>query len=94
MQLREENNQLRERLSARENMQWDPPYYWRVNNGEQEGPYCQHCLDTEDKTIRLQTSGNGYWECYACKNGYKDKTYKDSGPIFTRSQSDIDWSAY
>jgi hypothetical protein len=69
---------LQEQLAVRDRLQWEPPYYWLVNKTSKEGPFCQHCFDTDRKLIRLQGNGSGYWDCTACKNDYKDKNYKES----------------
>jgi len=33
---------LKEKLKTKGRLKWDPPYYWLVDNGNKEGPYCQH----------------------------------------------------
>ncbi len=62
---------------TRENLKYEEPYYWLINNEEKEGPYCQHCFDKDKKLIRLQGYGNGYWDCKVCDNNYTDSSYKE-----------------
>jgi len=69
---------LKEQLAVRDRLQWEEPYYWLINDSSKEGPFCQHCFDANGKLIRLQGYSNGYWNCTACKNDYKDKS--DKGP--------------
>ena len=82
---------LKKQLNVNNNVTWDPPYYWVQNGGTKEGPYCQNCYDSENKLIRLQGNGEGYWDCKKCGNGYKDKNYKSFvGVVRTRSS----WDGY
>ena len=85
--------ELEDRLTIRDKLEWEQPYYWLLKGNQKEGPYCQHCYDSKAKLIRLQGNGEGYWECMACKNSYTDSTYK-SGIAVARTRSGIDWSAY
>ncbi|WP_089724428.1 hypothetical protein [Candidatus Thiosymbion oneisti] len=61
-------------------LEYEKPYYWLVDGKQKDGPYCQHCRDNDKKMIRLQGNGEGYWNCTACKNGYKDGSYKPHSP--------------
>lgn len=84
--------QLKTALETKENIKYEKPYYWLGSGAERDGPYCQHCFDKDGKLIRLQSNGNGYWDCKVCKNGYADNSYVDSGPMVVSSGSD--WSDY
>lgn len=66
---------LKEKLKLKEQLQWESPYYWRIDGSQKDGPYCQHCYDKNQELIRLQGNGEGYWQCKACKNGYEDSTH-------------------
>ena len=66
---------LKEQLAIREKLQWEHPYYWVIEAGKKEGPYCQQCYDNDHKLIRLNGDGRGFWECKTCKNTYLDRTY-------------------
>jgi hypothetical protein len=72
--------QLKEQLSVKQELQFEPPYYWLSNGATKEGPFCQVCYDKNQELIRLQGGGKayrlGYWECKACKNSYKDDSYE------------------
>jgi hypothetical protein len=71
-----EIRELQEKLKIKAQLQWESPYYWRVDGTEKDGPFCQHCYDKNRELIRLQGNGEGYWECKACKNGVTDSTHK------------------
>jgi ribosomal protein L37AE/L43A len=68
---------LEEQIAVKQRLQWEPPYYWRVNHSSKEGPFCQHCFDADSKQVRLQGNGSGFWRCTVCENTYTDKDYKD-----------------
>lgn len=40
--------------------------YWRVAEGEPDGPYCGNCFDSDSKAVHLQPRANGYWACPSC----------------------------
>lgn len=75
---------LEEELAVKEKLKWDAPYYWLINDSEQEGPFCQLCFDTDHKLVRLQMHNLGLWKCGACKGVYTDGDYKKPEP---KSQS-------
>jgi hypothetical protein len=67
---------LEAKLVLKAEVQWEKPFYWRLQQGgSKDGPYCQRCYDVEAKLHRLQGSGEGYWECKACKSEYTDDSY-------------------
>jgi hypothetical protein len=76
---------LEGQLAVRGRLQWESPYYWLETASSKEGPYCQRCFDTEEKLIRLQGNGSGWWQCCACKNAYTDKDYREPEIIASRS---------
>ena len=61
---------LEQTLHTRKNVLWESPWYWCVDGGKKDGPFCQQCYDKELKLIRLQDHRNGYWGCLSCKNSY------------------------
>jgi hypothetical protein len=77
--------EMKEQLSLKSKVTWERPYYWIVEEGKKDGPFCQHCYDSTQKTIRLQGHGDGYWECKTCRNSYRDKPANQS--ISYRSDS-------
>lgn len=83
---------LQEEKKTRSNLTYEAPYYWSINRDSKEGPFCQQCFDKNEKLIRLQGYGNGYWDCKVCGNNYKDSSFRSSGPISVSSRSD--WSDY
>ena len=50
--------------------------YWLIDGTDKDGPFCQHCYDKGHELIRLQGNGQGYWQCKACKNDYRDSTHR------------------
>lgn len=68
--------ELEEKLSTKQKLKWEQPYYWLFEGNDRDGPYCQHCYDKNKEIIRLQGNGEGYWECKVCKNNYTDSSYK------------------
>lgn len=95
--LREENIKLKERLQdiqarieAEQSVQWDAPYYWIVRKEGRDGPFCQHCYDSNKKLIHLQTEVMGCWECHACGKHVFDSTYKSVSPLVVPDRSFLD----
>lgn len=80
--------ELRDALDIKIKLEWQHPYYWSVDSGKKDGPFCQQCYDKDRKLIRLQGNGDGYWECKSCKNYYTDDSYKHDSPIVVQSDFD------
>ncbi|MGH8083981.1 MAG: hypothetical protein ACREPV_01720 [Lysobacter sp.] len=78
---------LNEQLEVKGKVVWESPYYWLVAGNDKDGPFCQRCYDKDISLVRLQGSGNGYWECKACKSDYRDKTYDASPMVFYSNSS-------
>ena len=77
--IEERDRRIRELAQALEiqgKLTFEPPYYWLHSDAGREGPFCQQCYDSEQKLVRLQGYGNGYWDCKTCKNNYTDSTYR------------------
>jgi ribosomal protein L37AE/L43A len=70
-------------------LKYEAPYYWVIEGDLKEGPYCQCCQDTDKKLVRLIGNGEGFWECKACKNTYKDSNYKPDLPIIVSLPSQL-----
>lgn len=62
--------ELQRKLDVRAQLKWDDPVYWVEGANGREGPYCQRCYDADQKLVRLQGSGDGYYNCRACNCGY------------------------
>lgn len=82
----EKISELENKLKLKEDVTWDEPYYWLGAAKEKNGPYCQKCFDGEQKLIRLQGNGSGYWDCKQCTSSYTDASY-DSGGYASVSSS-------
>ncbi len=61
---------LEERADTKKNVVRESPWYWHVDGGKKDGPFCQQCYDKDGTLIRLQDYRNGYWGCLNCKNSY------------------------
>ncbi|MBU0951933.1 MAG: toll/interleukin-1 receptor domain-containing protein [Elusimicrobia bacterium] len=57
--------------------------YWKVINGQKEGPYCSHCLEAK-KCLIHTVELPGAWNCPECKTMIHKSGYKH--PQFTRSR--------
>ena len=82
--LQEKEAKIRElhaQLETRTEIVWDQPYYWLGAKAQGNGPYCQRCYDADDKLVRLQGYGNGFWDCKVCESNYTDSTYSPEPPI-------------
>jgi hypothetical protein len=53
---------LEAQLAERARLVYEAPYYWLIQDGAKEGPFCQRCKDVDDKLVRLQSCPNpGAW---------------------------------
>ena len=78
--------ELEDEKTLKNKMEYENPYYWKLEEGVKDGPFCQHCFDESSKLIRLQGNGEGYWECKVCKNDFRDSTYRTNAPRMPRSE--------
>ena len=85
-----EINTLNKKLILKNKMNWEHPYYWKIEGEKKEGPYCQQCYDKKGELIRLQGNNEGYWECKTCKNNFRDSTYKPTSGVVGPGGSQLD----
>ena len=85
-----EIKRLKSELETRENLVWEPPYYFTKTENGRDGPYCQKCYDSNSKLIRLQPVGSndGYWMCHNCDSRYKDSSYTEPNYRLTMGRRD------
>lgn len=69
--LREKVQNLEESLRVKGQLNFDGSSYWLDDENKADGPFCQHCYDTNEKLVRLQDWGES-WACFACKT-YPEK---------------------
>jgi hypothetical protein len=89
LDLQEENINLRSivkelegQLSIKGQIRYDAPYYWMIlEDGGNDGPFCQNCYDVKRQLIRLQSLSTGVWRCASCENTFIDKHYREQGPL-------------
>ena len=43
--LQEENRDLKEKLSFKDEVFWENPFYWKKQGDQKDGPYCQKCYE-------------------------------------------------
>lgn len=67
---------LEGQLEIRAKLKWIDPSYWLEAGAALDGPFCQQCYDTGRKLVRLQGSGDGYYQCKACQNSYVTQAYR------------------
>lgn len=86
----EKIKELENQIKIEKELKFEPPYYWKINNDEKEGPYCQKCFDYTKKLIRLQDEKNGTWRCLVCSSYFRDKNYKEE----SFDDSDSSYNSY
>lgn len=74
--LKETVKKLEASLEEKAKLVYEAPFYWMIEGSNKDGPFCQKCFDSDTKKIRLQTNGNDYWICNACKSQYRGKEFK------------------
>lgn len=65
--------ELEEDLSLQKDVKFEGGVYWHMDGDQKEGPFCQRCLDVDNKMVRLQAltvSSEHQWRCYECKRAY------------------------
>ena len=89
-----EKNELREKLSLKENLIFERPYYIiKQNDDKNDGPFCQICYDNDNKLIRLHDCNiRGAWDCPVCHQNFHDKDY-DFEEAKKRAKIDLDFAA-
>lgn len=63
---------------------WEKPFYYRLRNGENDGPYCQRCWDVDKKLVRVQYTGVAFYKCAQCKNEFDAKPDCELSPSSRR----------
>ncbi len=70
MQTRIEELEKLAKLRGRVHYQ-EPSYWETIDEGREEGPFCQRCWDADARLMRLQTSGHfEMLHCHGCKSSY------------------------
>ena len=70
--LKEENRALREKKDIKERLRFDTNLYWLKKDNNEIGPFCQQCMDSEGKLVRLIEYGHReYLECSVCQKRFK-----------------------
>lgn len=80
VELKKEILELRERLDMEESMEFRRPYYMRVTENGEDGPFCPKCYDDERKTMHLENLRQGEWYCNKCQVSYRDSSFSPQGP--------------
>jgi hypothetical protein len=62
--------ELEKAATIRGAVKYQDPAYWLTSAAGEDGPYCQHCYDSDSKLVRLQDELNGAWGCRVCKNQF------------------------
>ena len=73
----DEIRDLKEKLSLKDEVFWEPPFWWKRVGDQKEGPYCQKCHDVESKLVHLvEDTVRGLWHCNKCKSSYYGPTFR------------------
>ena len=68
--------ELEQKLDLKGKVKFERPFYWKQDDDQRDGPFCQKCYDSKDKLIRLQQRGNrDEWDCLECSNYYRGPRY-------------------
>lgn len=78
LELREENFALQERIKKLEEQLkikgqrvFERGVYWLVDGSSRTGPFCQRCLDVDEKFVRLHESqDHRWWMCEGCNKSF------------------------
>ena len=82
--------ELEQLLVIKEQMEYVEPNYWQMKkDGSKDGPFCQKCYDSDQKTIRLQVlDPNQQWNCLACSSSYFAPGYSSGMPGYLDALGD------
>jgi len=71
--LEEDNQELKKKLEIKEKIYYrDNAYWFKDKEGKENGPYCSHCWDFENKLMHLHSCpGFKFFKCPHCKNVVK-----------------------
>lgn len=74
---------LQAQLELKDNLIWEEPFYWKITEGQRDGPFCQQCFDASHKLIRCINKGyqKGVWNCHTCKSMVVDDTYNEEWAV-------------
>jgi hypothetical protein len=84
----EKIKELETQLALKAKILWERPFYWAINDGKRDGPFCSQCQDCSRVLVRLQDLRTGYWMCTNCKNTFEDP--KNAHVQQTRTEADYD----
>lgn len=76
--LQEENRDLKEKLSLKDEVFWENPFYWKRQGDQKDGPYCQKCYDDVDSILvhLIDDDDCGFWRCLTCRSSYQGPNYR------------------
>lgn len=86
--------ELDAKLKIRENLQWKEPAYWLETAVGSDGPFCQKCYDTDQKLVRLQGNGTGWFECKSCKSSFETADHRAREDATIRAYQNIRRGSY
>lgn len=78
-----EIRRLQAQLELKDNLIWEEPFYWKITDGQRDGPFCQQCFDASNKLIRCVNKGyqQGVWHCHTCKSVVTDDSYNEEWAV-------------
>ena len=68
LDLRLELRAVRDSLQEKVTMKYEAPFYFLIDGGQKDGPFCQRCYDVDGKKVRLieHSFMTGSHRCNAC----------------------------
>ena len=77
---------LENRLSLKEKVSWEKPFYWLTESAKKDGPFCQCCYDRSNFFSRLQSSSvvAGVWNCTVCGNNFQERQFIETSGYANR----------
>jgi hypothetical protein len=68
--------ELEQQLDLKGKMKYERPFYWKQDDDQKDGPFCQKCYDSNNKLIRLQKRGRqDQWDCLECGKDFEGPGY-------------------
>jgi hypothetical protein len=74
--------------SKPESLVFEETVYWKLEDGQREGPYCPVCFDERQKTIHLNPGATkGTYGCGICRNSFRTAEHENRGAVRRRPYS-------
>ena len=62
--------------ASEQQLVYEESVYWKMKNGDREGPYCPNCYDDKGKMVHLSPGATkGTYGCGACQNSFRTNEF-------------------